>query len=104
MHPLSLCPLVTVRSIKDNGDIIGDNDLIFDTSYQFGGTAAPAGTSSMPRPTTVYCSVLTCGQPGTTIVFIVSDFSGQSASTAPITVSNSCEWCSGPICSDPGWR
>ncbi|KAI1787043.1 hypothetical protein LXA43DRAFT_1098620 [Ganoderma leucocontextum] len=54
--------------ITDNGDIIGDNDLIFGTSYEFSGTAAPAGT---------------------TVVFSVSDFSGDGASTAPIVVSNS---------------
>nr|VWO98154.1 Aspartyl proteinase [Ganoderma boninense] len=60
----------TASSIKDNGNIIGDNDLIFDTSYQFSGEAAPAGT---------------------TVVFVVSDVSGDQASTAPIVVSNSCE-------------
>ncbi|KAM5546309.1 hypothetical protein V8D89_000435 [Ganoderma adspersum] len=54
--------------IKDNGQIVGDNDLIFGTSYEFGGTAAPAGS---------------------TVVFVVSDFSGEQASTAPIVVSNS---------------
>ncbi|PIL28592.1 hypothetical protein GSI_08633 [Ganoderma sinense ZZ0214-1] len=61
-------PLVINTPIKDNGDIIGDNDLIFDTSYPFSGEAAPAGT---------------------TVVFVVSDFSGDQASTAPIVVSNS---------------
>nr|VWP00023.1 CFEM domain-containing protein [Ganoderma boninense] len=44
----------TASSIKDNGNIIGDNDLC-------------------------------C----TTVVFVVSDVSGDQASTAPIVVSNS---------------
>ena len=53
---LRLCSQVIFHSIKDNGQIVGDNDLIFGTSYEFGGTAAPAGTRLVgPIQMLVYC-------------------------------------------------
>ncbi|PIL28606.1 hypothetical protein GSI_08648 [Ganoderma sinense ZZ0214-1] len=69
--------LVVNTPVKDNGDIVGDADRIFGTTYAWGGYGAPAGSS---------------------VVFTVTDLDGNSASTAAITVSDS----SDSSCLDPG--
>ncbi|KAM5546299.1 hypothetical protein V8D89_000425 [Ganoderma adspersum] len=62
--------------IKDNGDIVGEADLVFSTTYAWGGYGCPAGSS---------------------VVFTVTDYDGNGASTAPVIVSDSSDsGCVGP--------
>ncbi|PIL28614.1 hypothetical protein GSI_08656 [Ganoderma sinense ZZ0214-1] len=75
--PSSIKRLTT--SIKDNGDIVGEADLVFDTTYAWGGYGCPAGS---------------------TVVVTVTDYDGDGASTDPVIVSNSCECTASP---DPAY-
>ncbi|KAM5545397.1 hypothetical protein V8D89_001010 [Ganoderma adspersum] len=69
-------PETVSQVIKDNGDIVGEADLVFSTTYAWGGYGCPAGSS---------------------VVFTVTDYDGNGASTAPVIVSDSSDsGCVGP--------
>ncbi|TBU25786.1 hypothetical protein BD309DRAFT_1016114 [Dichomitus squalens] len=66
------------QSIRDNGEVVEDSERLSETSFQWAGYGAPAGS---------------------TVIIYVTDTAGDGASTAPVVVSPS----SDSSCLDPGF-
>ncbi|EJF55785.1 hypothetical protein DICSQDRAFT_184179 [Dichomitus squalens LYAD-421 SS1] len=76
IYGIQATSLVVDTPIRDNGEVVEDSARLSETSFQWAGYGAPAGS---------------------TVVIYVTDTAGDGASTAPVVVSPSSDSsCLGP--------